>query len=104
MMDNKRFRKKIGDVFEVSTSKGLAYFQYTIDGTKPAGENRKTIRFPEGKKVTCYVGSDLWMRGKENGAAMYSEDIPNGKRYFCNDGEEDDDFDDIIFTVTRAAN
>ena len=29
MMDNKRFRKKIGDVFEVSTSKGLAYFQYT---------------------------------------------------------------------------
>jgi len=32
---------------------------------------------------------------------MYSEDIPNGKRYFCNDGVPDDDFDDIIFTVER---
>ena len=82
----------------------IIYEETVIDGTKPAGGNRKKIRFPEGKKVTCYVGSDLWMRGKENGAAMYSEDIPNGKRYFCNDGEEDDDFDDIIFTVTRAAN
>lgn len=35
------------------------------------------------------------------GAAMYSEDIPNGKRYFCNDCDNDDDFNDIIFTVTR---
>jgi hypothetical protein len=78
------------------------YEQIVIDGTKPAGENRKTIRFPEGKKVSCYVGSDRWMRGKENGAAMYSEDIPNGKRYFCNDGDEDEDFDDIIFTVKRV--
>lgn len=82
----------------------IVYEQIVIDGTKPAGENRKTIRFPEGKKVSCYVGSDLWMKGKENGAAMYSEDIPNGKRYFCNDGEEDEDFDDIIFTVIRVPN
>lgn len=77
------------------------YEQTVIDGTKPAGENRKTISFPEGKKMTCYVGSDLWMRSKENGAAMYSEEISNGKRYFCNDGDEDEDFDDIIFTVRR---
>ena len=35
MMNSKRFRKKIGDVFEVSTSKGLAYFQYTHEHTKP---------------------------------------------------------------------
>ncbi len=46
-----------------------------------------------------YIASDRW-----NGAAMYSEDIPEGKRYFCNDGDLDDDFDDIIFTVQKAEN
>lgn len=80
----------------------IIYEQTVIDGTKPALESQKTIRFPEGKKVNCYVGSSQWMKGNENGAAMYSEDIPNGKRYFCNDGEEDEDFDDIIFTVKRV--
>jgi len=59
-------------------------------------------KYPEGKPVSCYVGSGQWAMGNCNGAAMYSEDIPNGKRYFCNDGDEDDDFDDIIFTVTRT--
>jgi hypothetical protein len=63
--------------------------------------NSKIFRHPEGKQVTCYVDSGRWCAGLCNGAAMYSEDIPNGKRYFCNDGVEDDDFDDIIFTVTR---
>jgi hypothetical protein len=36
-----------------------------------------------------------------NGAAMYYEEIPNGRRYFCNDSTPDDDFDDIIFTVQK---
>ncbi|MCB1117403.1 MAG: hypothetical protein KDK50_02345, partial [Chlamydiia bacterium] len=36
-----------------------------------------------------------------NGAAMIVEEIPNGRRYRCNDGEPDDDFDDIVFTITR---
>lgn len=62
---------------------------------------QKIVRFEEGKKVACFVGGDQWAMGKGNGAAMYSEDIPNGKRYFCNDGDEDDDFDDIIFKVKR---
>jgi len=35
-----------------------------------------------------------------NGAALYFEEIPGGKRYFCNDGYPDDDFDDLIFTLT----
>lgn len=35
------------------------------------------------------------------GAAMIVEEIENGKRYRCNDGHLDDDFDDIIFTITR---
>lgn len=63
----------------------------------------KVVRFPEGKPVACFVNGDQWAMGRGNGAAMYSEDIPNGKRYFCNDGVEDDDFDDIIFTVTRIS-
>ena len=28
-------RKKIGDVYEIKTNKGLAYFQYTHEYTKP---------------------------------------------------------------------
>lgn len=69
-----------------------------IDGTF---SHSKIVEYPEGKEVICYMDCDRWNAGLCNGAAMYSEDIPNGKRYFCNDGVEDDDFDDIIFTVTR---
>lgn len=36
-----------------------------------------------------------------NGAAMIVEEIENGRRYRCNDGHPDDDFDDIVFTVQR---
>jgi hypothetical protein len=36
-----------------------------------------------------------------NGAAMIVEEIENGRRYYCNDGEPDEDFDDIIFTVRK---
>jgi hypothetical protein len=65
-------------------------------------EGKTTLKqLEKGKKVPCYVGSTEWLKGQGNGAAMYAESIPNGKRYFCNDGNEDDDFDDIIFTVQR---
>ena len=36
-----------------------------------------------------------------NGAAMLVEEIENGRRYRCNDGQPDDNFNDIIFTVQR---
>ena len=39
---------------------------------------------------------DSW----HNGAAMWVEEIPNGRRYHCNDGHPDDDFDDIVFEIT----
>lgn len=39
---------------------------------------------------------------KHNGAAMIVEEIPNGRRYRCNDGEPDDDFDDIVFRLERV--
>ena len=35
------------------------------------------------------------------GAAMIVEEIPNGRRYRCNDWRPDEDFDDIIFTIER---
>jgi hypothetical protein len=62
----------------------------------------KIVKYPEGKKITCYNNAGRCAYVNNTCAnAMYSEDIPNGKRYFCNDGVEDDDFDDIVFTVTR---
>jgi hypothetical protein len=33
---------------------------------------------------------------------MIVEEIENGRRYRCNDGVPDDDFDDIVFTVQRV--
>ncbi|MGE5195859.1 MAG: hypothetical protein ACM3JI_00845 [Anaerolineae bacterium] len=38
-----------------------------------------------------------------SGAAMIVEEIENGRRYHCNDGYPDEDFDDIIFTVQKLA-
>lgn len=51
-------------------------------------------------------GEDVWKQSKSinyfiNGAAMHVEEIENGKRYYCNDGYPDEDFDDIIFTVQK---
>jgi hypothetical protein len=37
-----------------------------------------------------------------NGAAMIVEPLPNGRRYRCNDGLADDDFDDIVFRLERV--
>lgn len=33
------------------------------------------------------------------GTAMIVEQLPNGRRYRCNDGHPDDDFDDLIFRI-----
>lgn len=35
------------------------------------------------------------------GAAMIIEEIQNGKRYWCNDGHPDENFDDIVFTIKK---
>ena len=42
-------------------------------------------------------GKQSWWHG---GSCMWVEPIAHGRRYHCNDFELDDDFDDIIFTVT----
>lgn len=46
----------------------------------------------ESKSVEYWHGS----------AAMIVEEIENGRRYFCNDGQPDENFDDIVFTVQRV--
>lgn len=46
------------------------------------------------------TGNGLMQRG-HNGAAMIVEELPNGRRYRCNDGFADDDFDDIVFRLER---
>jgi hypothetical protein len=38
-----------------------------------------------------------------NGAAMMIEEVPSGRRYRCNDGHPDEDFDDIVFRVEKVA-
>jgi hypothetical protein len=54
------------------------------------------VRGPSGESVTRESKSvESWY----NGAAMKIEEIENGRRYFCNDGHPDDNFDDIVFTV-----
>ena len=66
-------------------------------------ESSPPYTFKEGEKHTCYAGNTEWHGSNRwAGAAMYAEDIKDGRRYFCNDGDPDDDFDDIIFTVRKV--
>ena len=56
------------------------------------------------KKGECQV-KNVWdtgdgvMHSWHNGAAMLVEEIAAGRRYKCNDGQPDDDFDDLIFRI-----
>jgi hypothetical protein len=50
--------------------------------------------------------NNIWDAGNGTGswyggAAMIVEEIENGRRYRCNDGHPDENFDDIIFTVQK---
>ncbi|MGA2179193.1 MAG: hypothetical protein ABSH15_06385 [Verrucomicrobiota bacterium] len=44
------------------------------------------------------IGNGVMDSG-HNGAAMIVEEIASGRRYNCNDGRPDDDFDDLVFRV-----
>lgn len=56
------------------------------------------------KKRQCLI-KNVWdvgdgvMHSWHNGAAMIVEEIRNGRRYRCNDGRPDDDFDDLVFRI-----
>jgi len=57
--------------------------------------------------ITTPLGEPVTKESKSvdyghNGAAMIIEEIENGRRYQCNDGYPDENFDDIIFTVQKV--
>jgi len=60
-------------------------------------------------KVSTIEVKNVWDVGDgvihswHNGAAMIVEPLPNGRRYRCNDGFSDDDFDDIVFHLERVS-
>ncbi|MDX1961851.1 MAG: hypothetical protein SFX18_01780 [Pirellulales bacterium] len=68
---------------------------------------REVVLKVHSQKGECLVmniwdtGNGLLQRG-HNGAAMIVEELPNGRRYQCNDGFADDDFDDIVFRLERV--
>lgn len=45
--------------------------------------------------------SDGVIQAWHNGAAMIVDEIPNGRRYRCNDGHPDENFTDIVFRIER---
>jgi len=73
---------------------------YLWESTTP-----RSIRFMFNSKVGDLKVWNIWridkgpMQYGHNGSAMYFEEILYGKRYCCNDGYPDDDFDDLIFTL-----
>ncbi len=73
-------------------------------GTAPPRVELEVI----GKPSTIEV-KNVWDVGDgvihswHNGAAMIVEPIADGRRYRCNDGFADDDFDDIVFRLERVA-
>jgi hypothetical protein len=66
---------------------------------------------PDVTECICYSKNgvlrvwNVWDTGdgvvesRHYGAAMIVEQLPNGRRYRCNDGYPDDDFDDLIFRI-----
>jgi hypothetical protein len=61
------------------------------------------------KKGECQV-KNVWDTGDgvmdswHNGGAMVVEEIASGRRYKCNDGRPDDDFNDIVFRIEPGGN
>lgn len=83
-----------------------AQFSFLAD-TIPIGEEMLLIGHSKNKVLRVWNGwlskDHLGNQVKEswyNGAAMKKEVSGNTIRYFCNDGEPDEDFNDLIFEIT----
>jgi len=69
----------------------------------------QTVEFEVVGKGSTIEVRNVWDVGNgvieswHNGAAMTVEAVPNGRRYWCNDGFPDDDFDDIVFRLERVS-
>jgi hypothetical protein len=62
--------------------------------------NYYSLGASSGKSITKESKS---VESRHHGAAMIVEEIKNGRRYRCNDGHPDENFDDIVFTVQRIS-
>jgi hypothetical protein len=89
--------------FEVGGQKikrGLALWQDT------APQEVEVVVTSKSEKVQI---KNIWDVGDgvvhswHNGAAMIVDSDGEQKRYRCNDGHADDDFDDLVFTLTSIA-
>ena len=68
----------------------------------------QTVELEVMGKVSAIEVKNVWDVGDgvihswHNGAAMIVEPLSDGRRYLCNDGFADDDFDDIVFRLERV--
>jgi len=72
-------------------------------------EERGRRKHPKSLPEKGYLGiKNVWDIGNgtieawHSGAAMIVEEIENGRRYHCNDGHPDENFDDIVFTIQKV--
>jgi hypothetical protein len=102
-------KDKSGDLFVDNTTKGCGGVEFiSKDGNdtgsktfivyngKPNFLGIKNI-WEERRPELGYISTNLAGGGS---ACMVIEHLPDsGRRYHCNDGESDEDFDDIIFSI-----
>ena len=65
------------------------------------------VDFEASEGVNSIIVCNVWdcgdgvVHSRHNGAAMIVEELTNSRRYHCNDGVADEDFDDIVFRIER---
>jgi len=110
--------QKLEVTFESANSEWRQGIGFDVDGRFEIGTNtinNKLVLWQDTAPATiellvhtnaceCLI-KNVWDTGDgviqswHNGAAMIIENLPNGRRYCCNDGRADDDFDDIVFRI-----
>ncbi len=80
---------------QIFTKKSFVFIQniWEAEDSSPVGIKKGLI--------PCYVGTAFYKSPNWAGSAMDVEEIEGGKSYFCSDGDSNDSFDNIIFTVQR---
>jgi predicted alpha-1,6-mannanase (GH76 family) len=69
----------------------------------------QTVELEAIGKISTIEVKNVWDVGDgvihswQNGAAMIVDLLPNGRRYRCNDGLADDNFNDIVFRLEHVA-
>ena len=95
-------------IFGEPVKKGVVWEYFSLP---PEERQRMRSSLPFSFEVECsnnkgwlsfynmaeFQGRQEWWHA---GSCMWVEPIPGGRRYHCNDFELDDDFNDIVFTVT----